>query len=356
MIGNSRFQNAVKLFPQAVPPVWMMRQAGRYHQHYQKLRARYSFAELCKKPEVAAEVALGPIDEFDFDVSILFSDLLFPLEGLGMGLEYTDAGPRLGFSLTNETISRLRSVDEAFLDLDFQGEAVTRTRSLLPDSKSLIGFVGGPWTLFVYAVEGGHAGNLIGSKTNEPLYHAFCEKMVPLLKKNIEMQLNAGCELVMIFDTAAGELSPGAYQRITAPHLKSLFDSFPGKIGYYSKGTQSSFFAGGLLSSPSLAGAGYDHRWDLPSVLKHRYQNSGRDINGNSIFPNGFTQGNFDQALLFLEPTAFERAMDDYLKPFLALSKDERAGWVSGLGHGVLPKTPEKNVKRFVQKVRETFA
>ena len=149
MVGNSRFQNAVKLVPQSVPPVWMMRQAGRYHQHYQKLRARYSFAELCKKPEVAAEVALGPIDEFDFDVSILFSDLLFPLEGLGMGLEYTDAGPRLGFSLTNESISRLRSVDEAFLDLDFQGEAVTRTRALLPDSKSLIGFVGGPWTLSV---------------------------------------------------------------------------------------------------------------------------------------------------------------------------------------------------------------
>src|SRR6476619_1299189 len=93
-IGNARFQNALARKPQGTPPIWFMRQAGRYHRHYQALRAKHSFMELCKVPELASEVALGPILDFDFDVAILFSDLLFPLEGLGMGLSYDDGGPK----------------------------------------------------------------------------------------------------------------------------------------------------------------------------------------------------------------------------------------------------------------------
>src|SRR5437762_5753805 len=124
-----------------------MRQAGRYHRHYQGLRAKHSFMDLCKQPELAAEVALGPVLDFDFDTAILFSDLLFPLEAMGMGLEYTDQGPRLGWKLSRATLSRLRSIEEAWPNLLFQGEALRATRSLLPDDRSLIGFVGGPWTL-----------------------------------------------------------------------------------------------------------------------------------------------------------------------------------------------------------------
>src|SRR5471030_2818467 len=93
---NEKFQNALHRVPQAVPPVWFMRQAGRYHSHYQALRKQHSFMELCKNPDLAAEVALGPILDFDYDVAILFSDLLFPLEALGMGLEYGDGGPKIG--------------------------------------------------------------------------------------------------------------------------------------------------------------------------------------------------------------------------------------------------------------------
>src|SRR6516162_5335748 len=104
---NERFQNALKRKAQEIPPIWMMRQAGRYHSHYQKLRAKYDFMELCKNPELASEVAMGPIMDFDFDVAILFSDLLFPLEALGMGLKY-DPAPRLHRRLTSETIMDLR--------------------------------------------------------------------------------------------------------------------------------------------------------------------------------------------------------------------------------------------------------
>ena len=163
-IGNARFQNALARRPQSTPPIWLMRQAGRYHKHYQALRQKYSFMDLCKQPELAAEVALGPVLDFDFDAAILFSDLLFPLEALGMGLEYTDKGPQLGWNLNEQTLPQLRSVEEAWPGLLFQGDAMRATRQRIPSDRSLIGFVGGPWTLFVYAVEGSHKGSLVESK------------------------------------------------------------------------------------------------------------------------------------------------------------------------------------------------
>ncbi|MDX1582348.1 MAG: uroporphyrinogen decarboxylase family protein, partial [Thermoanaerobaculia bacterium] len=205
---SEKFQNALNRIPQPVPPVWFMRQAGRYHRHYQELRKKHSFMELCKEPELAAEVAFGPVDDFDFDVSILFSDLLFPLQALGLSLEYGDSGPQLDPKLDQSELKKLRSIDDALPHLEFQREAMKKTRERIPDDKSVIGFVGGPWTLFVYAVEGSHKGNLIDVKTATDLYRAFSDQLVPLLIENIRLQLDGGAEIVMIFDTAAGEVSP----------------------------------------------------------------------------------------------------------------------------------------------------
>jgi uroporphyrinogen decarboxylase len=319
----------------------MMRQAGRYHRHYQALRAKHSFMDLCKRPELAAEVAYGPIADFDFDVSILFSDLLFPLEVLGMGLEYLDTGPKLGWSLDRESLGKLVDPKIAIRGLEFQAEALEQTRRRLPTDKSLIGFVGGPWTLYVYAVEGGHSGSLTRSKSQPDLYRAFCEKLLPLLEMNIRLQLEAGAEVVMIFDTAAGEMAPGNFRELVARDLESLFAKFPGRIGYYSKGTQPAHFVGGWLANADLAGFGVDHRWDITAPLREKH--------------HGFVQGNFDQSLLFLEPRAFEETFRAFLAPIAKLMPEQRAGWVCGLGHGVLPKTPEENVRSFVQIVREVF-
>src|ERR1043165_1619594 len=216
--GNIRFQNALRRIPQPTPPIWLMRQAGRYHRHYQDLRRKFSFMDLCKRPELAAQVALGPVLDFDFDAAILFSDLLFPLEALGMGLEYTDAGPQLGWRLTQQSISKMSSVDEAWTKLLFQGEAVRATRRLLPDDKSLIGFVGGPWTLFVYAVEGTHK-HVEQAVKELPLFEKFCETMVPLLIRNIVLQMENGAEIVMIFDTAAGELPPAMFKSVVLQQI-----------------------------------------------------------------------------------------------------------------------------------------
>lgn len=339
---NSRFQNALNRVPQKTPPVWFMRQAGRYHAHYQALRAKHGFVELCKIPELAAETAMGPIRDFDFDAAILFSDILFPLEALGMGLTY-DPAPRLDFQLNPETFKRLKPWSEACPALAFQGEAMKATRAVLPSDKSLIGFVGGPFTLFVYAVEGSHKGSLIQSKKLLPsLFPKFVENLLPLLAYTIGRQLDGGAEAVMIFDTAAGELSPDIYARYVLPFLEALAKLHPGKLGYYGKNLTDAHVSLLQNSKAPFAGLGVDHRHNLAKMLP--------------LHQKGFLQGNFDQCLLHLEEGEFEAAARNYLRSFQEVSEKGRAGWVAGLGHGVLPQTPEKNVRRYVDLVREMFA
>src|SRR6266446_2518717 len=337
-IGNARFQNALARRPQCVPPIWLMRQAGRYHQRYQALRQKHSFIDLCKQPELAAEVALGPVLDFDFDAAILFSDLLFPLEALGMGLDYTDRGPQLGWNLNEETLAQLHSIEDAWPHLLFQGEAMQATRELIPSDRSLIGFVGGPWTLFVYAVEGSHKGSLIESKKLLALFPRFCETLVPLLARNIKLQLDGGAGIVMIFDTAAGELSPDVFTAEVVPQLRALTAKDASRIGYYSKGTQPAHLRDCLSTDSGLAGLGIDSRWQLREAF--------------DLFPRGFVQGNFDQALLLCEKDELKQHLNNYLAP---LATQKPPGWICGLGHGVLPGTPEDNVRLFVDTVREVM-
>jgi uroporphyrinogen decarboxylase len=341
-VASERFQNALHRVAQPVPPVWFMRQAGRYHKHYQALRARHSFMELCKDPDLAAEVALGPVADFDFDVAILFSDLLFPLQALGLSLHYADSGPVLDPRLDRGELRRLRSTDDALPDLEFQRDAMRRTRELIPLDKSVIGFVGGPWTLFVYAVEGSHKGNLVDSKTSMSLYRAFADRLVPLLIENVRLQLDGGAEVVMIFDTAAGELAPEWFHREVSSDLAAIFAAFPGRTAYYSRGTQPAHLRHPHFGPGALAGIGVDWRWDLREALAL----------GDGV---GFIQGNFDQSLLFLPEEQFESELRSFLRPLEALSPADRRGWVCGLGHGVLPRTPEENVRTFVRIVREVF-
>lgn len=337
---NTLFSQALQRKPQTTPPIWFMRQAGRYHNHYQNLRSKNSFDELCKNPELASEVAMGPIMDFDFDVAILFSDILYPLQALGMGLQYTDLGPKLSFQLNENNFKDLKSVDDSISAMNFQKEAMKLTREKLPKNKSLIGFVGGPWTLFVYAVEGSHAGSLISSKKNINLYFQFAELIKSFLIQNIQLQLDGGAELVMIFDTAAGEVSPLFFQNYLQPVLSQLAQRFPNKLGYYSKGTQPVFFNDEFKKLP-FAGQGFDHRCSLSESFK--------------LNNKGFVQGNFDQSLLHMETDLFKKELQSYIEQLKKLTVDERAGWVSGLGHGVLPKTPEKNVHLFIETIRKEF-
>ena len=212
------------------------------------------------------------------------------------------------------------------------------TRAALPADRGLIGFVGGPWTLFVYAVEGTHAGTLATAKTSLPLYRRFARRLVPLLERGIASQLAAGADLVMVFDTAAGELPADVYRRVVAPDLVRLARRFPGQLGYFGRHLHPAHLAPASIADAPWAGLAYDWRWDLASCLARPR--------------SGFVQGNFDPALLLLTGRALDRAIDEFLAPMAKLPAHARRGWICGLGHGVLPPTPEASVRRFVQRVR----
>jgi uroporphyrinogen decarboxylase len=338
----NRFQQTLAGDAVGVPPIWLMRQAGRYHRPYQQLRLKHRFEDLCRVPELACEVAMGPIRDFDFDAAILFSDLLFPLEALGMALSYDDGPPRLDGPLTRERIDQFRPRAEALPRLRFQGEAVAATRAVLPADKGLIGFVGGPWTLFVYAMEGSHAGAMRIAKSSWDLYRQFAGHVAPLLQDAIAMQFDAGADIVMILDTAAGDLPPSYFHREVTPDLAGLARAFPGRVGYYAKASHPALLASPLADA-HWAGVGIDSRWDLASVLAAPAR-------------SGFVQGNFDPAWLFLPDAELDAALADFLRPIRALDAAARRGWICGLGHGVLPGTPESAVRRFVETVREAFA
>jgi uroporphyrinogen decarboxylase len=340
----NRFARALEGQAQAVPPVWCMRQAGRYQRAYQAQRRRHSFEALCREPDLAASVAMASIEDFDFDAAILFSDLLFPLDALGLGVSYDDRGPRVAKRLTPSLVGRLRSVERAAQALAFQAEAVAETRRRLPGDKGLIGFVGGPWTLFVYATEGTHTGTLARAKASLDLYRRFARVLVPLIERMIRAQRAAGADLVMVFDTAAGELAPAAFRRVLVPDLTRLARSAPGRVGYFARGLHPAHLTpAGSVSDAPWAGLGVDWRWDLAAVL---------------AAPDraGFVQGNFDPALLRLTGAPLARAVDEFLAPVAALGPKTRRGWICGLGHGVLPDTPEASVRHFVRAVRKRLS
>ena len=337
---NTKFLNSLNRTPQKVPPIWFMRQAGRYHDHYQALKKNHSFEELCKKPLLAAETAMGPINEFDFDVAILFSDILFPLEALGMDLSY-NPGPQFGLHLNEENAHELLVNQNPISLLDFQGEAIERTIERLPDDKSLIGFIGGPWTLIAYACNISKDSREIN--LNNFQIDILDNVILPLLKENIKLQLNAGAEVVMIFDSTAHQLA----EEDLNIYLKKIFNvlakDFPNKIGYYAKDgiNYETIIAQQDDPEISLAGTGIDSNVDLRDYFKKT--------------TNGFVQGNFSEHFLTLPYDEFLSKLDIFINQMSKLNPEERAGWVCGLGHGVLKTTPQENVKEFVNRIRDSF-
>ena len=334
---NFRFQNALNRIPQEIPPIWFMRQAGRYHDHYQTLKKTYSFVELCKKPTLSAQTALGPVEEFDFDVAILFSDILFPLESLGMDLTY-DPGPIFKEHLSEENTSRILTNRNPISSLEFQGEAIERTLELLPKDKSMIGFIGGPWTLLSFASA---KNKMDKSEKLENFQWAILEEYIfPLLKKNISLQLNAGAELIMIFDSCAHQLLNDDLIIYLNKILNNLVKSFPNQVGYYAKDGVSydEIFSATDNCEVPFAGVGVDSNISIQDVFSKR--------------KDGFIQGNFSEKIITQNFNEFDKALNSFLEDISSLSIEDRKGWVCGLGHGVIKTTPQENVKHFVKKVR----
>jgi uroporphyrinogen decarboxylase len=330
----------------ARPPVWMMRQAGRYHSHYQTLKRYNDFIQLCKDPALAAETALGPIHDFNFDAAILFSDLLFPLEAMGMGLRY-DPGPKLDFHLrTMADVQRLTGGAERASFMQFQADAVKLTRARLRRDKGLIGFVGGPFTLYVYAAAGSHeAAEAAMPGLTNGIYQAFNDKLLDLLAANMQLQARAGAECIALFDTAAGEIDADVYGKHVVPVLADLLARFrrldaTTPVTYYSRGTGPAYWD--QLRDLPFQCLGVDWRHDMSEVLM-RYGD------------RWAIQGNVDPEWLHLPLETLEQRLREYFGKLQTLPTEQRRGWICGLGHGILQKTPEANVRRFVSLQREIF-
>ena len=332
-MANNKFYNALNQISQSTPPIWFMRQAGRYHSHYQQLKLKYTFKELCKNAELAAEVACGPVEEFDFDVAILFSDILFVLEGLGLELEF-NPGPIFKEELNLKNYKKFNDIDRAIDHMTFQSDAIKFSRQKLAKDKSLIGFVGGLWTILRFAT-----GQNKEKKNFQTFYIDFMETtLLEVIKKNIKLQLDAGAEVVMMFDSGISSLDNNFFRGKYQLLLKNISNSFPNKVGYYARGKNYSEIS--YLSDLPFAGLGVDSDVEL----KHIFLNS----------KFGFVQGNFNENYLLLDSKELENKLHIFSENMKNIGNLN--GWVCGLGHGINKATPEKNVHLFIETIRKKFS
>lgn len=343
---NNIFENRIQENGKTRVPVWFMRQAGRYHDHYQGMKKKNKFMELCKQPQLACEVTMGPIDEFDFDAAILFSDLLFPLEHLGLGLEYSP-GPKLSHHMqTLEDINKINPTSDAHDFYKFQGEACTLLKEALPSTKTLLGFVGAPFTLFGYATEGSHAGSMVKSKTGlyDGRFERFCEYLLPNVLAEMIVQAEGGADAMCIFDTAVGELTLKDFVTYSLPKLKWLTSQFKQrypnkKIIYYSRNTHLDYLK--AIEDENIDVLGVDWRNDLPLAI-------------NELSKDYYVQGNFDPCWLHLPWELCKQNLEDFYSAIVDANCDQ-SKWICGLGHGVLQHTPQENVKNAVAYIHENF-
>lgn len=327
-------------------PVWFMRQAGRYHSHYQNIKKDSDFMTMCKDPVMACEITMGPIRDFNFDAAILFSDLLFPLEQLGLGLTY-NPGPLLEFKIeTLADLKKCKVIEDSKSYYNFQKEATLLLRKELPASKSLLGFVGAPWTLYTYAVEGSHSGNLTSSKKGfyDGRFQGFFDLLLPNLLSEMSLQAQGGADAICLFDTAVGELTFPDFKEFILPTLRKLTAEFKKlhpdtKIVYYSKLTHLNYLQ--AIEDKNIDVLGIDWRMSLRDALK--------TLGGDYMI-----QGNIDPSYLHYDWPILEKKLEQFWGNIgdAGLPLDR---WICGLGHGVLQQTPESNVKKAVQYIHDHY-
>jgi uroporphyrinogen decarboxylase len=330
---------------EAVPrtPIWMMRQAGRYLPAYRAVRAKSSFLEMCRTPALACEVTLQPIDEYGFDAAILFSDILITLPAMGIDVAFPEAGPKIGSPVrTSADIARL-SIFDPELELPYVGEAVKLIKKGLADRVPLIGFAGAPLTMLTYAVEGG--GSKDYAKTKALLYgapadaHALLDKLARCCATFLAAQVAAGCDVVQIFDSWGGIVSPGDFRDYPLRYARQVIQELRGRC----PATPIIYFVNGCapyLDDYASSGAdmlGVDWRVGIDEVRR-------RVGDGVAL------QGNLDPGALFAPPAQIRARVADIL------ARAGERGHVFNLGHGVLPETDPEHVRAMVTAVRELSA
>ena len=338
-VSAGRFLDACRRRPTDVRPVWFMRQAGRYLKSYREIRSKHTILEICKRPDLAAAVTVQPVEILDVDAAIIFADLLLPIEPMGLKLEFVSGeGP-----LIENAITQPEDIDDISTsrtdDLGYVAEAIQAVGRILAGKVPIIGFVGAPFTLASYMIEGGASKTFLKTKrlmySAETMWRRLMGKLVDVLGDFARMQIGAGARAIQVFDSWVGALSPEDYVHYVQPCSRALIErirSAGAPVIHFGTGT------GGFFRELHAAGGdvlGVDWRVNIDQAWM--------DIGYRSAI-----QGNLDPVALFAPLPELRTKVVDLLK-----RTGTRPGHIVNLGHGILPETPVENVKAVVQIVRE---
>ena len=334
---------AARSEPTDITPIWLMRQAGRYMVEYREVRKNVPFLQLCKNPELCAEVMLTAVEKLKVDAAILFSDLLLILEPMGLQLDFpTGEGPVLANPIKSPAeVDRLREL-ETIEPLEFVMEAVRKTRAGLPDSLPLIGFSGAPFTLAAYAIEGGSSRDYRTTKTLMYSDFGAWNTMMARLARSIGLYLNAqidaGVQIVQLFDSWVGCLGVDDYRRYVLPHTQAVIAMLPPDVPVIN------FATGNPALLPSISESNGTRKNVVVGVdWRIRLDDAWKTIGHDKA-----VQGNLDPAILLTTPAEIRRRAKQIIDQAAG-----RPGHIFNLGHGVLPQTPVENAIALVDAVHE---
>ncbi len=338
LLKNDLLLKALKGENVARPPVWMMRQAGRYLPDYIKLRNKYDFFTRVQTPELAAEITLQPIEQVGVDAAIIFSDILVIPQAMGLEVLMEEGkGP----SLPN-VIKSQKDIDALVTDgveekLNYVSKALTLTKQQLNGRAPLIGFAGAPFTILCYMIEGKGSKTWDKAKqfcfTQPTLAHQLLQKITDTTINYLKEQVKAGADVVQVFDSWSGCLSPDDFKNIAQPYLVKIADALH-KVAPVILFPKGSWYALKDLSQSNAAGLGLD--WCVsPGVA--------RELTGNKIT----LQGNFDPAKLLLPVPKIKKAVKEMIDAFGVKS------YIANLGHGITPNIPVDHARAFVDAVKE---
>ncbi len=340
---NTNFLKACRGEEVSHTPVWFMRQAGRYLPDYHKVRGKVSFLELCKTPELAAEVTLQPVDILGMDAAILFSDILVTLEAMGMPLTFEDKkGPVLPEPVRTEADVDRLIIPDPVDKLGYVMDTIRLLRKELAGKVPLIGFAGAPFTLATYMVEGGSSKSFFQTKkmmyATPDLYRKMMDKVTDSVIAYLQAQAEAGAQALQIFDSWAGVLAPCDFGEYALPYIKRIIESLKSYdiplICFVNNGAT-------LLDQTRTCGAdvlGLDWRINISEAVK-------------IIGPDFAVQGNLDPCALLLPEDKLEKRVAGILEE----GKKAR-GHIFNLGHGILPETPPEKAKFVVDTVHRLSA
>ncbi len=316
-----------------------MRQAGRYMKEYRELRKKVDFLTLCKTPELSMEATMLPVKMLNVDAAILFSDILVPVEAMGMDLDFTEGGPVLGNPIQNEADINALSIPDPEKKLFFVSEAIQLIQKELGGQLPLLGFSGAPYTLATYMVEGRTSSNFYKIKkllfSQPQLAHSLFKKLAETVTTYLRLQIKAGVQAVQLFDTWAGTLSPETYREFSLPYTTQIVQDLKGEgvpIILYINGS------GSLLELMVESGVdviSIDWRVDLAEAKRR-------------IGARVCLQGNLDPCFLYGDATLIRREVKRILEGF-----GPENGHIFNLGHGILPDTPVESAIALVDAVHE---